>query len=49
MPPHQNTMPADPVYSYPGTDINGFGYNQQQHPFYHANQYYPPTSNTSPT
>lgn len=49
MPPHQSTIPADPIYSYPGTDINGFGYNQQQQPFYHANQYYPPANNTSPT
>ena len=49
--PHQM---ADPSYSYPGTEINGFEYHQpqqqqQQHQFYqHPNQYYPPANDTPP-
>ena len=48
MSPHGNTL-TDPIYSYAGTDINGFDY-QQQPPFYqNQNQYYTPANNTSPT
>ena len=47
MSPHGNTL-TDPIYSYAGTDINGFDY-QQQPPFYqNQNQYYTPANNTSP-
>jgi hypothetical protein len=47
MSPNQNTQLGEPIYSYSGTEMNGFNYQQQ--PYYQQqNQYYPPTNNASP-